>query len=207
MGVNAGYLWAKAVKYLRRPALRDCKLGAHTAVGPGSNCIDVRMGRYSYMGSDNSLAHVDIGAFCAIASHCAIGGGEHPLSAVSTSPVFCRGHNPLRRNLGSLDLPLNPRVVIGNDVWIGEGAFICAGLTIGDGAVVGAHAVVTRSVPPYAIVAGAPARILRMRFGDAEIAALLALRWWDWPEDKLRRYAPYFDSPERLLRAVEGDAP
>ena len=71
-----------------------------------------------------------------------------------------------------------PRIVIGNDVWIGEGAFIRQGVEIGDGAVVAARAVVTRDVPPYAIVAGTPARILRYRFEPAIIAELMGLQWW-----------------------------
>lgn len=75
--------------------------------------------------------------------------------------------------------------VIGNDVWIGFGAVILAGVTIGDGAVVGARAVVTKDVPPYTIVGGVPARPIRKRFTEETIAALSALKWWDLPADKI----------------------
>lgn len=76
-------------------------------------------------------------------------------------------------------------IVIGNDVWIGYEAVVLAGVTIGDGAIVAARAVVTRDVPPYTVVGGVPARPIRKRFPDSDIALLEALRWWDWPEEKI----------------------
>ena len=78
-------------------------------------------------------------------------------------------------------------IVVGNDVWIGYEAVILAGVRIGDGAVIGSRAVVTRDIPPYTIVGGVPARTIRKRFDDTVIARLLELRWWDWPEEAVRR--------------------
>ena len=78
-------------------------------------------------------------------------------------------------------------IVVGNDVWIGYEAVILSGVTIGDGAIIGARAVVTKDVPPYTIVAGVPARPIRKRFDEETIARLEQLRWWDWPEDEIRR--------------------
>jgi acetyltransferase-like isoleucine patch superfamily enzyme len=77
-------------------------------------------------------------------------------------------------------------VVIGNDVWLGDRCTILSGVSIGNGAVVAANATVTKDVPPYAVVAGNPARIVKMRFDEAEIAKLQALRWWDWDEQRIR---------------------
>lgn len=77
-------------------------------------------------------------------------------------------------------------IVIGNDVWIGYEAVILAGVTVGDGAIIGARAVVTKDVPPYTIVGGIPAKPIRKRFSEDTIAALLELRWWDWPEERIR---------------------
>jgi carbonic anhydrase/acetyltransferase-like protein (isoleucine patch superfamily) len=81
------------------------------------------------------------------------------------------------------------RIVVGNDVWIGRGAVIHGGVTIGDGAVVGTRAVVTQDVRPYAIVAGDPACERRRRFGDEQVAALLQIAWWTWPEERIRAHA------------------
>ena len=77
-------------------------------------------------------------------------------------------------------------IVVGNDVWIGYEAVILSGVTIGDGAIVAARAVVTKDVPPYAIVGGVPAKIIRPRFPEDVIKRLQSLRWWDWPEEKLQ---------------------
>ena len=77
-------------------------------------------------------------------------------------------------------------IILGNDVWIGYEAVILAGVTIGDGAIVGARALVTRDVPPYTIVGGVPARPIRRRFSQDTIDRLLQIKWWDWPEEKIR---------------------
>lgn len=78
-------------------------------------------------------------------------------------------------------------IIIGNDVWIGYEAVIMSGVTIGDGAIIGARSVVTKDIPPYTIVGGVPARQIRRRFSDETIAALLELKWWDWPREKIAR--------------------
>ena len=199
MKVNPGFFVNKLLRLINRPALRGCSIDRTARVGTGSNCIDVVMGRYSYMGKNNSVANTRIGSFCSIASYCAIGGGAHPMDAVSTSPVFFEGRNVLGTHFGSLRKENGRPVVIGNDVWIGEGVFIGDGITVGDGAVIGAHSVVTRDVPAYAVAAGAPARVLRYRFSEEEIRALLELKWWDWPEEKLKESGERFSSPEKLL--------
>lgn len=78
-------------------------------------------------------------------------------------------------------------IVIGNDVWIGYEAVIMAGVTIGDGAIIGTRAVVTKDVPPYTIVGGVPAKPIRKRFDNETLEELLKIRWWDWPEEKIAR--------------------
>ncbi len=79
-------------------------------------------------------------------------------------------------------------IIIGNDVWIGYEAVIMSSVTIGDGAIIGARAVVTKDIPPYAIVGGVPAKIIRKRFSDDVVSALQKTRWWDWPEEKIKKY-------------------
>jgi|CXWL01.1.fsa_nt_gi acetyltransferase-like isoleucine patch superfamily enzyme len=143
-----------------------------------------------------------IGNFCSIAARVQILlGGEHRVDWVTTYPfsVFwpsasgVEGHPRIRGD-----------VVIGNDVWLGTEATIMSGVTIGDGAVVGAKAVVTRDVPPYAVVAGNPARLVRFRFSDDEIERLLALRWWDWGDERIGEFLPLLLSTDvvRFLDAA-----
>ena len=147
-------------------------------------------------------AGLRIGAFTSIAADVGIflGGNHHP-EWVSTFPF-----GAMWREHAHADQPCTRGdVVIGNDVWIGRGAVIMSGVTIGDGAVIGAAAVVAKDVPPYAIAVGNPARVIRQRFAPEIVEKLLAIRWWDWPDDRIRRAAPMLQSPDigRFIAAVE----
>lgn len=199
MNVNFGFFISKLLRAINRPALRGCKIDKTAKVGTGSNCINVKMGRYSYMGKNNSVCNTSIGSFCSIASYCAIGGGDHPIDSVSTSPVFFEGRNIFGKHFSQIHKELNKEVVIGNDVWIGENVFVNSGIKIDDGAIIGAHSVVTHDVPPYAIVAGTPARILKYRFEQDEIARLLEIKWWYWTDKNLRECADKFKSVNVFL--------
>ncbi|MDD3340036.1 MAG: CatB-related O-acetyltransferase [Lachnospiraceae bacterium] len=199
MKVNPGFFINKFLRLINRPALRNCSIEKTAKVGTGSNCIEVQIGRYSYMGKNNSVANTRIGSFCSIASYCAIGGGAHPLDMISTSPVFYSGKNVFNRNFGKIEAGINKPVVIGNDVWIGEAVFINDGITIGDGAIIGAHSVVTHDVPAYSIVAGAPAKVIRYRFAPEKIEKLLKIKWWEWPEEKLKEHGDKFVSVDQFL--------
>jgi virginiamycin A acetyltransferase len=130
-----------------------------------------------------------IGRFCSIAcgAKFIMNGANHRLDAFSTYPF------PVLAEAWHDTTPVEEAwtnkgdILIGNDVWIGFEAIILAGVTIGDGAVIGARAVVTKDVPPYAIVGGVPAKVIRKRFDDVIIERLLELRWWDWPPEKISR--------------------
>lgn len=142
--------------------------------------------------NDNVLYHFDfigdkliIGKFCQIASNVTfiMNGANHDLSGFSSFPfVMLKSYWP--------EIPFSPtskgNTIIGNDVWIGYGAVIMPGVTIGDGAIIGTHAMVTKDVAPYSIVAGNPATEIRKRFDDATIAFLCQLNWWDWPIETIR---------------------
>lgn len=117
-------------------------------------------------------------------------GGNHPMAGPSTYPFAMFGGAWAEQTLETfLSLEQPGDTTVGNDVWIGREATIMPGVTIGDGAVVGAHSVVTKDVEPYAVVAGNPARHLRVRFDPDDVARLLAVRWWDWPVEAITEHA------------------
>lgn len=152
-------------------------------------------------------AKLKIGKFVSIAGGVSIALGNHRIDSVTSYPF-----PTLRRwwpSAGTaVDHVSNGDVVIGNDVWIGQGAFIASGVTVGDGAVIAGHAVVTKDVPPYAVVGGNTAKILKFRFSEATIERLLSVAWWEWPDEKVDRFLPIMfsgDIEEFLARAEGGD--
>ena len=154
---------------------------------------DVEIGEYTY-GTPIVYAHqgskLKIGKFCSIANEVTIFlGGEHRTELATTYPFYVFPDNwPESKHLrsGQVATVSKGDVIIGNDVWIGYGATILSGVRISDGAVIGAKAVITYDVEPYAIVAGNPNRLIRKRFDDATIRKLLELKWWDWSIEKIR---------------------
>lgn len=146
-----------------------------------------------------------IGKYCSIAKDVTIYlGSEHRPDWATTYPFNV--YWPEGRGITGHPLSKGD-VTIGNDVWIATGALILSGVTIGDGAVIGARTVVTRDVPPYTIVAGNPAKPIRTRFDPATIDRFLALRWWDWPRDRIARALPDLMACDvgRFLDRAEND--
>ena len=199
------YYLARILRKLHIPSFNHCEIDRTAKVASGAALTKVKMGRYSYVGSYTHITDTGIGSFCSIGGNCGIGGGMHPLDHASTSPVFLQGRNILGKNFANIQYQPSEKVIIGNDVWIGECAYIMPGITIGDGAVIGAHAVVTRDVEPYTVVAGVPAREIRKRFDEETIKELMALKWWDWSDEMLTKYGALFDSPEKLIEKVKSE--
>ncbi|GBQ92913.1 CatB-related O-acetyltransferase [Gluconobacter albidus] len=146
-----------------------------------------------------------IGDYCSIGPNVTIILGNHRADLVSTYPFKTLSHFWPSAEEGQADHSSKGDVVIGNDVWIGAHATLMSGVTIGDGAVIAAQALVTKSVPPYAIVGGNPAKVIRYRFPESIIARLLALAWWEWPETlvKERCGALMSDDIEAFLELYE----
>ncbi len=173
---------------------------------------NIRVGRYSYYSGyyhghgfddcarfllpDEGVDRLIIGSFCSIGSGAAFimaGNQGHRSDWISTFPFFWMSDVPAFAGAENGYKPAGD-TVIGNDVWIGSEAIVMPGVTIGDGAIIGTRALVTRDVEPYAIVGGNPAKVIRKRFEDPDIARLLELRWWDWSDDALRDAMPILTS-------------
>ena len=158
--------------------------------------------------------HLVIGKFCSIAAHVTLAAGNHPMNYISTSPYT---YSKIKNSFAEAQLyndefnyieNSNYLCEIGNDVWIGTGAILVCGnkaLTIGDGAVIAAGAVVTKDVPPYAIVAGCPAKIQKYRFSEDTISWLERKKWWTKSNDWIRKNVDAFSNPEKLLERKENE--
>ncbi|WP_440983823.1 type B chloramphenicol O-acetyltransferase [Shinella sumterensis] len=148
---------------------------------------------------DEGADKLIIGSFCSIGSGAAFimaGNQGHRHEWISTFPFFFMSEVAVFEGAANGYLPAGD-TVIGNDVWIGSEAIIMPGVKVGDGAVIGTRALVTKDVEPYAIVGGNPAKVIRKRFAEREIALLLEMRWWNWPEDRLKDAMPIMTS-ERI---------
>lgn len=186
--------WIKRIAW-RSPAGRVV-VGKHTYGAP----------RIRWWGEDANLV---VGKYCSIAEGVEIYlGGNHRTDWVTTFPFskFPKAW-PAARELTGHPASRGD-VLIGNDVWLGAGCMILSGVRIGDGAVVGARAVVSRDVPPYSIVTGNPATATRRRFDEATINRLLSVAWWDWPHERVERHVHLLMSGkiEEFLIACANDA-
>ncbi len=197
-------LMTAAIRYLLKGSLiLESKVDKTAVVRRGCRVYESSIGRYSYATRDCLIHHAKIGAFCSISENCRLGLPSHPTHLVSTSPVFLEGENYLGTNFSMIKHSPYRTTMIGNDVWIGENAIVMGGVKIGDGAIIGAGAVVTRDVEPYAIVGGVPAKLLRKRFDDDTIAKLLNSHWWELPEEKLRIVAYHMNDVPTFLKELE----
>lgn len=166
-----------------------CQLGRYTEVGARTKLLEVEMGDYSYIAGDAEVAYSQIGKFCSIAAMTRINPGNHPMWRASQSHFTYRAaayFDDAEEEPGFFQWRREQPVRMGHDVWVGHGAVILPGRTIGTGSIVAAGAVVTRDVPPYAIVGGVPAQVIKWRFPEDVAERLMALAWWDWEHQRLR---------------------
>lgn len=194
------YLISKLIKKIHIPSIKNSSVDKTSKVCSGSNILNVNIGRYSYIGSNCTVVNAEIGSFCSIAENCIIGGANHPMEWVSTSPVFHNGKNILKTNFSRHNFELTKNTKVGNDVWIGSNCLIKSGVSIGDGSVIGMGSIVTKNVGQYEIVAGNPAKIIRKRFGDDTIEELLQLKWWEFSDTDLIKCAEAFNNVNAFIQ-------
>lgn len=186
------YLYGKLFrKVLQGKCIADSRIDKTARINSGCSVYHSSVGRYSYMGYDCEIINAEIGSFCSLSSGIHIGLAEHPMDWVSTSPVFQNVSSSISKRFARINMPKGKRTTIGHDVWIGTNAIIKAGVQIGTGAVVASGAVVTKDVPPYAIVGGVPAKVIRYRFDEETIARLLATKWWNADDETIQKVAIY----------------
>ena len=174
---------------------RDSRFGKFVKIGARTTVIESVIGDYSYAVNDCEIVYADIGKFVSIGALVGINPANHPLERAAQAHFTYRSwqyFEDVADEVEEFDRRRAERVSIGHDAWIGRGAIVLPGRSVGIGAVVGAGAVVTKDVAPYTIVAGNPARPIRRRFPEAIAERLIRLAWWDWSHAALRRALPDF---------------
>lgn len=177
--------------------LINAVLGEHTMMGKVSKLAYSKMDDYSYVGDSTIVINTNIGKFTSISWGVTIGPEEHDYRRV-TNHSFLYSVKAFQLVDRKYYSPFEKECVIGSDVWIGCNSTILRGVKVGHGAVIGANSLVNRDVPPYAVVVGSPARVVRFRFDKEIIAQLLELEWWNLPFSVISEHAALFaETPDR----------
>ena len=154
----------------------------------------------TYISPNCFLSKVKLGKFCSVGPNLNAGYGIHPTNGISTSPAFYSTRKQNGKSFVSENkIEERKEIIIGNDVFIGINVTILDGIKIGDGAIIAAGAVVTADVPPYAIVGGVPAKIIKYRFNDSQIKDLENIKWWDWNDEDLKKVAEHFFDIDKFI--------
>jgi phosphonate metabolism protein (transferase hexapeptide repeat family) len=182
--------------------------GAYTYIGHYTKILESSFGDYSYIMEHGDVAHTTIGKFCSIASMVRINPGNHPVWRVTSHHLTYRKRMyELSKNddLEFFEWRKSNKVIIGHDVWIGHKATIMPGRKIGNGAIIGCGAVVTKDIPPYAVAVGVPAQIIKMRFEESIINELEESEWWNWSYDKIKKNFSMLLDINRFIKFLKND--
>ena len=179
-------------------------LGVWTQVAHDVKFYQSSLGDYSYIMQHSQVMQTQIGKFCSIASFVRLNPGNHPLERPTSHHMTYRAKQYGFSDSDDAEFfawrEAHP-VTIGHDVWIGHNVTVLAGVTVGNGAAIGAGAIVTKDVAPYTVVAGVPAKSIKMRFDNATIIKLEAMQWWDWTRAELEtRFADFRDMDKFLAK-------
>ena len=183
------------VRVSRKASVIGSKLAPFSHVGDYCFIYESTLGAYSTVGRNSVLRNAVLGKFCSISWNATIGATPHDYNLISTHAF----HYISSFGFVCKDRRSNIETFLGHDVWVGANAVIMPGVKVGSGAVVGAGAIVTRNVPPYAIVVGCPARIVRYRFDSDIIESLMEIEWWDWDVKKIQENLDIFKSTAGAL--------
>lgn len=166
----------------------NCKFSIYNTIYNDVSLNEVTLGDFTYIAGNTTISRATIGKFSSIGPDCKIGLGKHPTKDfVSTHPIFFSKLKQAQVSFADKNyFEEFSDIEIGNDVWIGTNVIVMGGVNISDGVIVAAGSVVTKDIPPYAIVGGVPAKILRFRFEKEEINKLLKIKWWDMKVEYLK---------------------
>ena len=205
-----GYIkgWCKSLFNKRISSLslvhENCNISPNAVVYLQARISAVTLGDYSYIGRGTIIHNTTIGRFCSISDFCVIGLPGHSINTISTSSLFSGVNNGTKSSWVKKDMPHHQvDVKIGNDVWIGYRAMIPSNVTIGDGAVIAAGAVVVKDVPPYAVVGGVPAKVIKYRFSQDVIAKLTELSFWNKTDEELQKNIELFQKEDLTISDLD----
>lgn len=184
--------------------LTGCKVSLNSQINSPYNIQKTEIGDHSYIDRNSFVSNTTIGKYCSIGPNFFCGWGIHPTSGISTSPMFYSTHSQVGLTYSKENkIDERKQITIGNDVFIGANVTILDGVNIGDGAVIGAGAVVSKDIPPYAIAVGCPIKVVKFRFTEEQIEALLKIRWWNFSEEQLQDVEKMFFDIEAFIQKYD----
>jgi|GEM_PF-801332 len=194
---------ANNVSIFNNCRINNSTFGGNNKIGVFCNINNITLGRFSYINDYSIVNNVTIGSFCSIGPSFKVGNGIHPTDFISTNPVFFTSNAGLGFSFSGEDTFVSyKQTTIGNDVWIGANVFINEGVKIGHGAILGAGTVITKDVPPYAIVVGVPGKIVKYRHDEKTIGFLLQSDWWNKSDEWLALNHDFFNKKIDNLTSI-----